>query len=100
MKIVSLHKVSKTNPKERGSKLLLEVNPRDVSNDIPLTKKALSNWRTFIKADTGVGKIGYAKFNGLNKRDILSIISATKRQEAHLNSDRWGAVAFYNLRKL
>lgn len=71
-----------------------EVDYTKISSDIPLTAKVLKQYK-----DTK-NYVGYATFKGLSKDDIKSILSAVKRQEAHLNVDRMGNCAFYKLDKV
>lgn len=70
-----------------------KVDYRTVPNDIPLTSNVLKQYKQ------KKNNIGYCTFRELNKKDIISILSAVKRQEAHLNVDRMGNCAYYILHK-
>ena len=58
---------------------------------ISLTDKVQKHYQT-----TKSG-LNYSTFRGLTLKDILSILSATKRGEALVNVDRWGNVYAYKL---
>ena len=64
----------------------------NIPNNIPLTKKAISHWKT-TKSET----FGYASYRTLYKNDVLSIASATKRGEAIMNVNRMGQNTVYKL---
>ena len=59
-----------------------------------ITKAALKRWQK----EKASGLWGYVDFTGLEKPDILSILSAEKRGEAVTSNNRFGAVASYKLR--
>jgi hypothetical protein len=74
----------------------MEVNIvyKDIPSDIELSSKALTHWKTTKN------NVGYAKFDTLSLDDIISIVSAVKRLDAHLNINRIGDVAFYKIGKV
>lgn len=86
----------KRNKRQIRPRYTMEVNIvyKDIPDDITLTQKALTHWQ-----DTK-NNIGYAKFDTLDIKDIHSIVSAVKRQEAHLTINRVGDVAFYKIGKV
>ena len=62
-----------------------------IRRNIPLTQKVLRHYKVTKSP------VGYATFRGLGLRDIKSILSAVKRQEARINVERYGMVAYYKL---
>jgi len=69
----------------------ITVDYTQIPNNLPITDNVLRQYKETKSA------IGYATFRGLNLDDIKSILSATKRQEAHLNVNRMGHCAYYKL---
>ena len=72
-------------------KVIHEIDAKTVDASIPLTNRAIKHW------EEDKSTIGYATMRGLSLADIKSIISATRRNEAHMNIERWGRVAYYKL---
>ena len=72
-------------------KVIYEIEPKYIDNSIPLTPHAIEHWQKTKN------NIGYAGMRGLTIEDIKSIISASRRAEAHMNIERWGRVAFYKI---
>lgn len=73
-------------------KVVLELERgSDIPAGVPLTSRARSWWESHKSA------LGYANFRTLRKADILSILSASKRAEARLGVNRWGACHGYKL---
>ena len=70
----------------------VKIDYPSIPSDLPLTKKVLEQYRA-TKNDV----YGYATFQGLRVYDIITILSAVKRQEGHVNVDRMGNCAFYKL---
>lgn len=66
-----------------------------IPDNIPLTQNVLKQYQ-----DVKNPVIGYAHFRGLTIEDIKSILSAVKRNEAHLNVDRMGITYVYKLHKI
>ena len=62
-----------------------------LSDTIQLTDKVRRHYRK------NKSSLNYATFRGLAIQDIMSILSAVKRQEAKVNVDRWGNCAYYKL---
>jgi hypothetical protein len=69
----------------------LKLDYKLIPGDLKLADNAINH---YIKSHNA---IGYAEFDTLAELDIKSVLSAVKRQEAHLNVDRMGNVAFYHL---
>ena len=65
----------------------------NLPDNLPLTDKVLKHYKATKN------NIGFTTFRGLDEEDIKSILSATKRQEAHVNVNRYGICAFYTLHK-
>jgi hypothetical protein len=78
-------------------KVIYEINGADIDTSIPLTENAKKHWNESQKQ---LGLLGYADMNNLTLEDIKSIISTSKRAEAHMNIERWGRVAWYKLDKI
>jgi hypothetical protein len=66
---------------------------KDISNTIPLTKRVINNW---IKT---ANNVGFATFKNLDKNDIISIVSGTKRKICHIDINRWEKCTYYILYK-
>jgi len=75
-------------------KVVYELEPKYIDDTIPLTQHAFEHWKE------AKNNIGYATLEGLTLEDIKSIISASRRKEAHMNIERWGRVAWYKLDKI
>jgi len=70
------------------------VDYKSLPDNLPLTDKVIKQY-----AQTK-SLIGFSSFRGLGIEDIKTILSATKRQEAHVDVDRMGNCAFYKLHKV
>ena len=68
-----------------------QIDYKTIPDNLPLTDKVLKQYR-----DTK-SPIGFSSFRGLDIEDIKTILSATKRQEAHLDIDRMGNCTYYKL---
>lgn len=99
MKIVIPYKVSDKTRHLLSSdpkywKVVLEIEGKDIPLDLPLTESAISYWK-----ENKFPITNYVNFKTLTKDDILSILSAVKRQEARLSVNRWGQVSCYKILK-
>jgi hypothetical protein len=66
----------------------------DIPKDVILSDAAIENWKITKNA------VGLAGFDSLDNDDIISILSAVKRNEASLNVNRHGQAAFYKIGKV
>ena len=74
-------------------RVVYEIDSKNVDNTIPLSQRAFEHWQQTKN------NIGFAGMDGLTLNDVKSIISASRRAEAHMDIERWGRVAFYKLIK-
>jgi hypothetical protein len=75
-------------------KVVLDVDARTISNDLPLTQLAISHFKlTRIPFSAG-----FVDFKTLKKKDILSIISASHRGETVLAPDRFRRCVAYKIK--
>lgn len=73
--------------------VILRIEGQDVPPNIPLTTRAINHW---IKEHDDATK--YVNLSSLRAEDVISIISATKRQEVSVSIERWGRLAFYKIK--
>jgi hypothetical protein len=73
-------------------KTVLEYEPKEIPENIPLTQKAIDNW----KKNKSI--FGYVNLRGLDERDIMSILSASRRSEVSLGGSRMGWVVSYKIK--
>lgn len=71
----------------------IKIDYRSIPDDLLLTDKVLEQYRRTKN------NIGFTTFRGLDIDDIKSILSAVKRQEAHVSIERMGNCAFYKLHR-
>ena len=69
----------------------IQIDYKSIPEGIPLTDRVISHYKTHKSI------MGYATFRGLNRDDIISILSAVKRQQACVNVERYGNTAFYSI---
>jgi hypothetical protein len=80
------------HPSLKGKYILdIKIDYPSIDNSIPLTNKAKEKYKALKN------NIGYSTFRGLSIKDIISVLSAVKRQEAHVNVDRMGNCCYYKL---
>ena len=90
MRIVIKDRRFKINSKPQAWKGF-DLDYQVISPGLPLTQRAINTWQEHKSP------LGYCGFRGLDIEDIKSILSAVKRQEARINVNRWGQVAYYKL---
>jgi len=79
--------------RKENHKVIATIDSRTLPSDIPLTKSAINHYKlTKVSFSSG-----YVNFKTLKKKDIESIISASKRGEAKLMADRFRRVSEYTL---
>ena len=71
------------NFNELKAKLIADIDYKSISNNIPLTDNAINQW----KLNKNV--LGYSRFIAISEIDCISIISATKRQQAEIIGSRY-----------
>lgn len=81
-----------TNSKD-SFKIILTFNWMNIAPNVPLTALAKTN---YFKSKLSHGCV-YTTFRNLKAEDIISILSAVKRQEAEINTERYGRIAYYKL---
>ena len=69
----------------------VQVDYPSIPDNLPLTNNVMKQYQATKN------NIGYTTFRGLNIDDIKTILSAVKRQDAHVNVNRMGHCAYYKL---
>lgn len=69
----------------------IDIDYKTVPGDLELTRQVIEQYKRTKN------NIGYTTFRGLAKEDIITILSAVKRQEAIVNVNRMGHCAYYKL---
>ncbi len=73
--------------------VILRIEGKSIPPNIPLTTRSINHW---LKEHDDATK--YVSLKSLTGIDVISIISASKRQEVSLSIDRWGRLAFYKIK--
>ena len=86
-----MFRVAKQNGQETWE-VVMEIQDRSVP-DVDLTPGALEHWQQ----QKAKYIFGYVSFDGLQRQDILSILSASKQGNARLGKNQFGHVSSYKL---